>query len=104
MRGTPHLQRTVTTSAPGGVEVWRGGIRFGLSVAAPFVWRCPSTRAVAPFLHPSHRTGRADLPHPALGQDITPSPTPGRAQVRASVRGRNTSKGARAGRSRPDVA
>src|SRR5215469_1265479 len=51
--------------------MWRGGGRLGGSVAAPFVWRCPSTRALAPFPHPAHRTGRADLPHPALGQDIT---------------------------------
>ena len=61
--------------AIGRVGMWRGGSRFGLSVAAPFVWRCPSTLAVAPFPHPSHRTGRADFPHPALGQDFTPSPT-----------------------------
>jgi hypothetical protein len=53
--------------------MWRGGGRFGLSVAAPFVWRCPSTRAVAPFPHLAHRTGHADFPHPALGQDFTPS-------------------------------
>jgi hypothetical protein len=57
----------------GRVEMWRGGGRFGLSVAAPFVWRCPSNLTVAPFPHPAHRTGHADLPHPALGQDITPS-------------------------------
>ena len=25
------------------------------------------------FPHPAHRTGRADFPHPALGQDFTPS-------------------------------
>jgi len=24
------------------IGMWRGGIRFGLSVAASFVWRCPS--------------------------------------------------------------
>ena len=38
--------------------MWRGGDRFGLSVAAPFVWRCPSNRAVAPSPHPrsSNRT------------------------------------------------
>ena len=60
-----------TSSEPGRVEMWRGGGRFGLSVAAPFVWRCPSTRAVAPFPHPAHRTGQADFPHPALGQDFT---------------------------------
>src|SRR5450759_2671850 len=28
---------------------------------------------MAPFPHPAHRTGQADLPHPALGQDVTPS-------------------------------
>jgi hypothetical protein len=28
--------------------------------------------ANAPFPIPAHRTGRADLPHPALGQDFTP--------------------------------
>src|SRR5580704_9464607 len=28
---------------------------------------------MTPFPHPAHRTGQADLPHPALGQDFTPS-------------------------------
>src|ERR1019366_8500369 len=28
---------------------------------------------LTPFPHPSHRTGQADFPHPALGQDFTPS-------------------------------
>ena len=27
---------------------------------------------MAPFPHPAHRTGHADLPHPALKQDLTP--------------------------------
>ena len=33
--------------------MWRGGGRSGLSVAAPFVWRCPSIRRLQPscFLH-----------------------------------------------------
>ena len=31
--------------------------------------------AEAPFPLPAHRTGRADFPHPALGQELTPSPT-----------------------------
>ena len=31
--------------------------------------------ADAPFPLPAHRTGRADFPHPALGQELTPSPT-----------------------------
>ncbi len=35
---------------------------------------------IAPFPHPAHRTGRALLPHPALGQDTTPSHTEGHEQ------------------------
>ena len=41
---------------PGRVEMWRGGRRFGLSVSASFVWRCPSNLAIAPFPHPARRT------------------------------------------------
>ena len=52
--------------------MWRGGCRLNISVAASFVWRCLSGSAMAPFPHPAHRTGRADFPHPALGQDFTP--------------------------------
>src|SRR5438046_6439762 len=51
--------------------MWRGGCRPNISVAAPFVWRCLSGSTVAPFPHPAHRTGQADFPHPALGQDVT---------------------------------
>src|ERR1700688_427799 len=51
--------------------MWRGGFRLNISVAASFVWRCLSGSAVTPFPHPAHRTGQADLPHPALGQDFT---------------------------------
>ena len=53
----------------GRVRMWRGGLRCGLSVSAPFVWRCLTSRTITPFPHPPHRTGRADCPHPALGQD-----------------------------------
>jgi hypothetical protein len=53
----------------GRVRMWRGGLRCGLSVSAPFVWRCLTSRTITPFPHPSHRTGHAELPHPALGQD-----------------------------------
>ena len=60
--------------------MWRGGGRIGLSVSAPFVWRCLTSRALTPFPHPAHRTGLADFPHPALGQDITPSHTEGHEQ------------------------
>ena len=64
-------------STCGRVEMWRGSSRFGLSVAASFVWRCPNNLTLTPFPHPAHRTGHADLPHPALGRDITPSYTAG---------------------------
>ena len=69
----------------GRVEMWRGGRRSGLSVAAPFVWRCPSNLAVAPFPHPPHRTGRAQLTHPALFRHIKPSRSSGRVQTASGV-------------------
>jgi len=56
----------------GRVEMWRGGCRLHISVAASFDWRCLSGSTMAPFPHPAHRTGQADFPHPALGQDFTP--------------------------------
>jgi hypothetical protein len=40
--------------------MWRGGCRLNISVAAPFVWRCLSGSAVAPFPHSAHRTGQAE--------------------------------------------
>ena len=55
----------------GRVEMWRGGCRLNISVAASFDWRCLSGSTMAPFPHPAHRTGQADFPHPALGQDFT---------------------------------
>src|SRR5712672_3693921 len=62
----------VGAPAYGRVEMWRGGCRPDISVAASFVWRCLSGSTMTPFPHPAHRTGHADLPHPALGQDLTP--------------------------------
>src|SRR5437870_10612335 len=64
--------RGAETAAHGRVEMWRGGCRLNISVSASFVWRCLSGSAMTPFPHPAHRTGQADLPHPALGQDLTP--------------------------------
>src|SRR5271165_3319469 len=88
----------------GRVGVWRGGVRPSMSVSAPFVWRCLSGSTVAPFPHPSHRTGHADRPHPALGQDLTPSSTARRAQAGLDVRARSARRGARVDSSRPFVA
>ncbi len=62
----------------GRVEMWRGGSRQCISVSAPFVWRCLTNIAIAPFPHPARRTGRADFPHPALFQPIKPSHSHGR--------------------------
>ena len=90
--------------AIGRVEVWRGDFRSSISVAASFVWRCLSGSTMAPFPHPAHRTGHADFPHPALGQDVTPSPTTGHAQARSGVRARSARKGVGVDRSRPCVA
>jgi hypothetical protein len=64
------------------------GLRRNSQFAAPFVWRCLSGSAVDPFPHPPHRTGRADFPHPALGQDLTPSSTARGAQAGSDVRAR----------------
>ena len=70
----------------GRVDDWRGGGRRGISVSAPFGSRCPTSHAVAPFPVAAHRTGRADFPHPALGQDLTPSPTARHAPSARGVR------------------
>jgi hypothetical protein len=64
------------------------------------------TAPVAPCPHPAHRTGHAELPHPALGQDFTPSPTAGRARAGSGVRARSARKGARVDKPRlasPDL-
>ena len=86
------------------VEMWRGGCRSNISVSASFVWRCLSGATMTPFPHPSHRTGHEDFPHPALGQDFTPSPTARRAQAGTGARARSARKGARVDKLRPCVA
>jgi hypothetical protein len=92
------------SGGPGRVEMWRGCGRLSISVSAPFVWRCLTGSALAPFPHPAHRTGRADFPHPALGQDLTPSPTARCTHARSGERDRNARRGARVDKSRPCVA
>ena len=84
-RGKRRRERAGRMTGAGRVGMWRGGRRFGLSVAAPFVWRCPSNLAVAPFPHPAHRTGHADHPHPALGQNFTPSLSPSHTPARGQT-------------------
>src|SRR5262245_21442840 len=99
-----RVPRSTATPGDGRVEMWRGGGRPNISVAAPFVWRCLTGSAMAPFPHPAHRTGRADFPHPALGQDVTLSPTARCTHARSDVRDRNARRGARVDKSRPCVA
>src|ERR1700739_2546776 len=67
--------RTRRMGEDGRVEMWRGGCRPNISVAAPFVWRCLTGSTVAPFPHSPHPTGHSDFPPPASRQDVTPSPT-----------------------------
>ena len=38
------------------------------SRSCPFGWQCLNSRTIKPFPPRPHRTGRADFPHPALGQ------------------------------------
>jgi len=87
---------------PKTVESRCGAVTVGpsIAVAAPFGWRCPMSQTMAPFPHPAHRTGHADFPHPALGQDITPSPTTRRASSWSDARARSARGGARVDRSR----
>jgi hypothetical protein len=65
-----HLQKPVVWSR--GVTRW---FRFSLSVADSFVCRCLTSWTLRPSSHPAHRTGQADLRHPALGESFTRSPT-----------------------------
>src|ERR1700740_2607497 len=65
----PTCGERAATAAFGGVEMWRGGFRLHISVAASFVWRCLSVAAVTPFPHPALRTGRAS---PASGSRTRP--------------------------------
>jgi hypothetical protein len=52
-----------------GVEVWRGGL--GGAYLLPTLSSVGASLAPPCFRFqtPAHRTGRADLPHPALGED-----------------------------------
>jgi len=67
------------------VEVWRGNRRSRLSVPAPFVRRCLTSRSVVPFPHPARRTRRADFPQRALFQGLRPSHSNGRRGAATGV-------------------
>jgi len=69
----------------GRVETWRGGGRIGeLPLADGFRLNAgASIRSIAPFPRPAHRTGRADFPHPALGQGFMRSHADSDAEAKA---------------------
>ena len=95
------IRRVEIPKGDGRVEAWRGGGRLSISVSAPFGRRCLSGSTMAPFPRPAHRTGQADLLHPALGQDLTPSSTACRAQTGSGVRARIARRVAKVDSSRP---
>src|SRR5882672_10087227 len=73
-RVTPESgRRSMQSVCPKGVESRCDAVALGsnISVSAPFVRRCLTGSTMSPFSHPAHRTGQADFPHPALGQDFT---------------------------------
>src|SRR5712691_6911193 len=86
-------------SGCGAVAVGRTYLLPPLSSGGALVVR-PWLRFHIPLIEPR----LADFPHPALGQDFTPSPTARRAQAGTGVRARSARKGARVDRSRPCVA
>ena len=58
----------------GRVGKWRGGGRPGMSVSAPFVWRCLSGSTIAPFPLPSHRyPGASDISSPPCLPRLLPA-------------------------------
>jgi hypothetical protein len=78
-----------------------------ISARKPIAGKSNSSSASSPVAfvpHPAHRTGHADRPHPALGQDLTPSPTMGRGRAGSGVRAGSARIGARVDSSRPYVA
>ena len=106
-RVTPESgHRSMQSPCSFGVESRCDAVALGssISIAAPFVRRCLTGSTMAPFSHPAHRTGQADFPHPALGQNFTPSPTARRAQAGSGVRAQSARKDARVDKSRPCAA
>src|ERR1700751_6313086 len=85
-----HVCCVCVESSCGAVVVGRTYLFPPLSSGGALVVR-PWLRFHIPLIEP----GQADLPHPALGQDFTPSPTSRRVQVRLSVRVRSARRGAR---------
>ena len=90
------IRDVARTSRMRRVEMWRGDVRLSMSVSAPFVWRCLSGATVAPFPHPAHRTGQADLSGSSAIAGFRPHRT-----HRAALPQWALQKGPEAGRSLP---
>ena len=72
------------TAAFGRVRMWRGGLRFSLSVTAPFVWRClrpavPSLRFHILLIEPDMRITRTGLTRPSRLHPRLAAPKSGQA-------------------------
>jgi transposase len=61
-------------------QVVAASLEPGVSVTAITRRRLTPTNADSCRIRAARRTGQADFPHPALGQNFTPSPTARRAQ------------------------
>src|SRR5258707_7837839 len=72
-----------------GVRQWLG--ELALALRQETYRPDPIRRVFIPKAN--ERTGHADLPHPALGQNFTPSPTARRAQAGIGVRARSAHRG-----------
>ena len=81
--GKAFLARSRPLCFLNSVESRSGAVVVGewLVCFRTFRCRCPYSRSITPFPLPAHRTGQALFRHPALGQDITPSPTEGCASA-----------------------
>src|SRR5271169_1856947 len=99
MRATVANWLLVVESRCGAVAVGRTYLLPPLSSGGALVV-LPWLRFHIPLIEPR----LAGFPHPALGQDFTPSPTARRAQARSGVRARSARTGAGVDKLRPCVA
>src|ERR1700730_8066035 len=96
-RKSDHCPKVIESRC-GAVSLGRSYLFPPLSAGGALVVR-PWLRFHIPLIEP----GLADFPHPALGQDFTPSPTARRAQAGTGVRARSARRGAGVDTSRPCV-
>src|SRR5688500_5949014 len=71
------------------VEGWRGGLGAACPFAGPFGRRCLTSHTLLRFHASAHRTGRADFPHPALGEGSRSRPRDAGGPLIGVVAGRS---------------